>query len=94
MDLCGFPSTDAPGARLLFFTDGITEAENDKDEEFGNRGIAGTDGSDSSPATQLKNKIMRVVEKFCHGKFPDDVTLVVLCIRRAQEELRYTVLRE
>lgn len=71
----------APGDRLLFFTDGVTEAENQKEEEFGYQGIAAAAGTGPSSAAELKCRIMRAVEEFCHGEFRDDVTLVVACIR-------------
>ncbi len=34
-----------------------------------------------SSSAELKSKIMKAVEEFCHGEFRDDVTLVVACIR-------------
>ena len=71
----------APGDRLLFFTDGVTEAENTSDEEFGYQGIAAAAGTGASSAADLKSRVMRAVEEFCHGEFRDDVTLVVACIR-------------
>jgi sigma-B regulation protein RsbU (phosphoserine phosphatase) len=71
----------APGDRLLFFTDGVTEAENTKEEEFGYRGIANAAGTGPSSSAELKRKIMKAVEEFCHGEFRDDVTPVVACIR-------------
>ncbi len=71
----------APGDRLLFFTDGVTEAENEKETEFGYERITEAAGSDSSSATEIKSRIMRAVTEFCHGEFRDDVTLVVVCIR-------------
>jgi len=71
----------APGDRLLFFTDGVSEAENKKAEEFGYRGIAEAAGTVASSAAELKSKIMRAVEEFCHREFRDDVTVVVACIR-------------
>jgi sigma-B regulation protein RsbU (phosphoserine phosphatase) len=71
----------APGDRLFFFTDGVTEAENKKEEEFGYQGIAEAARTGRSSAAELKNKVMRAVDEFCHGEFRDDVTLVVACIR-------------
>lgn len=71
----------AQGDRLLFFTDGVTEAENTKEEEFGYQGIANAAGTGPSSSAELKSKIMKAVEEFCHGEFRDDVTLVVACIR-------------
>jgi serine phosphatase RsbU (regulator of sigma subunit) len=46
----------APGDQLLFFTDGVTEAENTKKEEFGYQGIAASAGTGpSSVRTQKQN---------------------------------------
>ena len=56
-------------------------AENTKEEEFGYHGIANAAGTGASSSAELKNKIMKAVEEFCHGEFRDDVTLVVACIR-------------
>ena len=71
----------AQGDRLLFFTDSVTEAENTKEEEFGYQGIANAAGTGPSSSAELKSKIMKAVEEFCHGEFRDDVALVVACIR-------------
>lgn len=71
----------SPGDRLLFFTDGVMEAENQNEVEFGYEGITKAAGSDCSSASELKGKIMKGVTDYCHGEFRDDVTLVVACIR-------------
>ncbi|HEY4979927.1 MAG TPA: PP2C family protein-serine/threonine phosphatase, partial [Candidatus Acidoferrum sp.] len=71
----------SPGDRLLFFTDGVMEAENQNEVEFGYEGITKAAGIDCSSASELKGKIMKGVTDYCHGEFRDDVTLVVACIR-------------
>jgi phosphoserine phosphatase RsbU/P len=69
------------GDRLVLFTDGVTEAANSRDEEFGeerltrllleNRG---------SKAQGLQTKILETVADFCRGNFRDDVTLLVVSV--------------
>lgn len=69
------------GDRLLLFTDGITEAENDKNEEFGvdKVGAFGKAHATSS-ATELNQLLLARVSDFCDGQFQDDATLVVLAV--------------
>ena len=71
----------AAGDRLLVFTDGVTEAADQKEVEFGHEGIANAAGTATGSAAELKAKIMKEVTAFSHGEFRDDVTLVVACIR-------------
>ena len=68
-----------PGDRLLLFTDGVTEAWNDKDEEFGDdRLIALVQACPD--ATLLHQRIIDSVTAFSGGDFRDDVTvLAVTC---------------
>jgi hypothetical protein len=63
------------------FSPTASPAENTKEEEFGYRGIANAAGTGPSSSAELKSKIMKAVEEFCHGEFRDDVTPVVACIR-------------
>jgi sigma-B regulation protein RsbU (phosphoserine phosphatase) len=69
------------GDRLLLFTDGVTEAANQKEVEFGYEGITNAAGTASSSAVELKGRIMKEVADLCYGEFRDDVTLIVACIR-------------
>ncbi len=69
-----------PGDILLLSTDGITEAENVEDEEFGDeRLILAARGHDGS-ALEIQRTIMQQVTAFCRGNFRDDATLLVLRI--------------
>ncbi len=45
----------SPGDRLLFFTDGVSEAEDEKPEESGHAGIADVAGISSGSAVDLKS---------------------------------------
>jgi sigma-B regulation protein RsbU (phosphoserine phosphatase) len=68
-----------PGDRLLLFTDGITEANNDCDDEFDEaRLIDLLTANRALTAAQLQEIIMENVTEFCGGDFHDDATLMVL----------------
>ena len=71
----------APGDRLLLFTDGITEASNAQDEEFGEERLAQLASvlRDRS-AHELKNRILQAISIFTGGRAQDDATLVVVAI--------------
>ena len=69
------------GDRLLLFTDGVTEAENQQAVEFGPERIVQVAGPSGSSAAETKRRVMEEVAKFCNGEFRDDVTLVVAAIR-------------
>jgi sigma-B regulation protein RsbU (phosphoserine phosphatase) len=71
----------APGDRLLLFTDGITEASNAHDEEFGEERLAQLASvlRDRS-AHELKNRILQAISIFTGGHAQDDATLVVLAV--------------
>jgi sigma-B regulation protein RsbU (phosphoserine phosphatase) len=70
----------APGDVLVLYTDGVTEAINDKDEEFGEerllRVIAENRGR---PAGEIQERILEAIAVFA-GECPqfDDITLMVL----------------
>jgi sigma-B regulation protein RsbU (phosphoserine phosphatase) len=69
------------GDRLVLFTDGITEATNDCDEEFDEaRLIALLLAHRVLDATALEQAVMAEVSEFCGGDFQDDATLIVLSI--------------
>jgi len=66
-----------PGNTLLAYTDGLTEATNDKDEEFGEAGVAELlRARAGTPAAELPEFILQGVQRFASGDFQDDVTLV------------------
>ena len=68
-----------PGDEVLLFTDGITEATNTRDEEYGETRLRqGLDGNSSSNTATMHRKLMQEVTDFCQGNFADDATLVLI----------------
>ena len=70
----------APGDALVLYTDGVTEAENEKTEQFGLdrlRGILG--GAPPTSAKDINTKVFEAVKEFA-GKAPqfDDITCLTL----------------
>jgi len=69
------------GDRVLLFTDGITEARNAADEEFGEaRLLELLNGHRTSTADALQAKILEVVAEFSGHHWQDDATLLVLAV--------------
>ena len=68
-----------PGDRLLFYTDGITEAPNADGEEFGEDRLeaAGRTAPDRS-AEAIKDHVLEQLAAFTGGTFADDATLIVV----------------
>jgi sigma-B regulation protein RsbU (phosphoserine phosphatase) len=69
-----------PGDQLLLSTDGITEAENAKLEEFGEERLLAAARARDESALEIQRAIMQQVTAFCGGNFRDDATLLVLRI--------------
>ena len=68
----------APGDQLVLFTDGLSEAEDESREQYGEeRLIEQLRGGQS--AAGILDGIMQEVTSYCNGAFSDDVTGVVLC---------------
>jgi sigma-B regulation protein RsbU (phosphoserine phosphatase) len=67
------------GDRLVLFTDGITEARNEEDEEFGeDRLVALAADYRACSAPALQARLVDAVATFTGGTFQDDATLIVL----------------
>lgn len=67
----------APGDTLLLYTDGVTEAVNEKGEEFGECGLMGLlRACRQLPPSAVLRSIARSVQQFAGNEFQDDVTLV------------------
>ena len=65
--------TLAPGSRLLFYSDGITEASNGAEEYGTERLIAHLSQPDTCAETLLED-----VRAYCHGSFADDATVILV----------------
>ena len=67
------------GDRLVLYTDGITEARNDTDEEFGeDRLLALAVEHRTCSAPALQARLVDAVSSFTGRHFTDDATLIVL----------------
>lgn len=68
-----------PGDRLVLFTDGVSEARNVLEEEFGEERLAAFVSSSSRQGAEaLRKKIVDEITRFTSGNFHDDVTLVIV----------------
>jgi sigma-B regulation protein RsbU (phosphoserine phosphatase) len=66
---------------LLLTTDGVTEAANEADEEFGaERVTASARAARSLGAHGIRTRILEDVSRFCNGNFHDDASLIVVTV--------------
>ncbi len=71
-----------PGERLVFFTDGITEARNQEGEEFGEMRLAAELARNRHlGAEALQKRLLEVVNAHCEGELQDDATLIVIAVK-------------
>jgi sigma-B regulation protein RsbU (phosphoserine phosphatase) len=71
----------APGDRVIFFTDGVTEANSPEGEEFGEaRLLALLEEHRSLSAGELQIKVLGAAADFSGGHWRDDATLVILAV--------------
>jgi serine phosphatase RsbU (regulator of sigma subunit) len=79
-EICELASEDLlSGDVLVFYTDGVTEAENRLGEEFGMERLCATIQRHSSlSAEDLMNNIYNAAADFCSDEFNDDVTILVV----------------
>jgi serine phosphatase RsbU (regulator of sigma subunit) len=79
-ETCELASEDLiPGDVLVFYTDGVTEAENRLGEEFGMERLCATVHRHSSlSAEDLMRNIYNAAADFCGDEFNDDVTILVV----------------
>jgi phosphoserine phosphatase RsbU/P len=68
-----------PGDVLLFYSDGVTEAERERDEFFGTDRLADLVGQHAAlPAAALAQEVVDAVDAFSRGMRSDDLTLIVV----------------
>jgi sigma-B regulation protein RsbU (phosphoserine phosphatase) len=71
----------APGDRVIFFTDGVTEACDAAGEEFGEVRLLGVlQEHRAVTAHVLQDKILAAASEFSLGHWHDDATLLVLAV--------------
>jgi sigma-B regulation protein RsbU (phosphoserine phosphatase) len=69
------------GDRVVFYTDGITEARNAEGDEYGEDRLAAVAlGARAQPVEAIKDALLANVNGFTGGKFEDDATLIVVGI--------------
>lgn len=70
------------GDRLVLYTDGLTEAMNSDQQEFGERRLLELCSNNNAlNASELLAAIRNEVVSFCNGNFQDDFTLVVVAVK-------------
>lgn len=71
---------------VLFFTDGLTEAEDVDGAAFGEQRLIETARPlVGKPGSEIVNSLQRAVWDFCGGQLGDDFTLLVLKVEEAQD---------
>jgi sigma-B regulation protein RsbU (phosphoserine phosphatase) len=68
------------GDTLILSTDGVTEAENTRLEEFGEQRLLEAARARNGSALETQRAVMQQVTAYCGGNFRDDATLLVLRI--------------
>lgn len=91
-----FPETEyredaidlAPGDLVVAFSDGLSEARNERDEEFGEARLETLAASlKGRPAPEVGERIVREVERFLGDRRPlDDLSLFVLVRPETEEQ--------
>lgn len=67
-----------PGDRLVLFTDGLTEAMDEAQQEFGEDRLATAVRQVAGGAEATVTAVLADAEAFCRGQWLDDATLVVV----------------
>jgi sigma-B regulation protein RsbU (phosphoserine phosphatase) len=71
-----------PGDRLVLYTDGLTEAMNSDEQEFGELRLVELGSRNMTlSASELLAAIKKEVVSFCSGGFQDDFTLIVVAVK-------------
>ena len=77
---CGGSAVLRSGDTLVLFTDGITEAMNANDEEFGDERLLAAVRGDIAGADACHKRILSAVAEFANGIFHDDATILVMTV--------------
>jgi phosphoserine phosphatase RsbU/P len=68
--------------KLVLFTDGVTEAENSLEEEFGEERVAAcVHSGPASNAADLQRRLLTNVAEHCGNRFHDDATLMIVAAK-------------
>jgi sigma-B regulation protein RsbU (phosphoserine phosphatase) len=69
------------GDRVVMYTDGVTEACNSQDEEFGEERLLNVlQENPSRSAVEIQKSILQSVSEFSRGPWRDDATLLVIAV--------------
>jgi phosphoserine phosphatase RsbU/P len=69
------------GDRMVLYTDGVTEASNSEDEEFGeNRVLQVLQQDPTRTAAEIQKNILQAAAQFSRGPWQDDATLLVVAV--------------
>jgi len=69
------------GDRMVLYTDGVTEACNSEEEEFGeDRLLQVLQRDPARTAIEIQKNILQAVAEFSHGTWQDDATLLVVAV--------------
>jgi sigma-B regulation protein RsbU (phosphoserine phosphatase) len=69
------------GDRVVLFTDGVTEASDPQNEEFGEeRLVQLLEQNRACSAGEIQKKILDAAGTFCQGNWHDDATLLILTV--------------
>jgi len=69
------------GDRVVLFTDGVTEASDPENEEYGeSRLLRLLEENRGASAVELQRKILTAAGEFCRGIWHDDATLIVIAV--------------
>ncbi|HOK44687.1 MAG TPA: SpoIIE family protein phosphatase [Bryobacteraceae bacterium] len=73
-----------PGDKLLLFTDGLSEAFNGNDEEFGEERLTALlAASQNATAEEIGRSVLGAVSRFSNNNFHDDATLIAVTVEPA-----------
>lgn len=80
----------APGASVVLYTDGLTEARDGAGREFGEAALEALLDPPAAPGA-LVERVVHAVERFSDGAFQDDLTLFVLTRTAAEAGARLSL---